>query len=410
MANATTTSLAYILKQQYKDGLAVIGYEASPFLAMVPKDTGFIGSSREVPLLYGAPTGRSVNFTSAKANKKPSNGKRFSVTLARDYALGGIDALALKTAVKDGSIGEGLKTEVEGLTYSLTRSISSKLFRNGGGAIGVVSAAGAAATTITLATPDDIVNFEVGMVIDGSINDGLSGVVIAGGVIAVVSAVDRNLGKITSTGGNWNAATGINGIAAAGFLFQQGDFGGAMVGLAGWLPATAPSATSFFGVDRSVDPTRLGGHRIAAKATIEATLLNAVAVVGREGGKVDTIIMHPLDLADLVEGLGSKCQYTNVKSSDVANIGFKAVSIIGTTGEVKIVGDLNCPRGIAYALQLDTWCLTSAGPLVHMVEDDGSKMLRDSDGDSVEIRMRSFPQLYCKAPGYNARIALPLSA
>ena len=51
------------LKQKYKDGLAVIGYKKSPFMAMLHKDTEMTGSSREVPLLYGAPTGRSCSIS-----------------------------------------------------------------------------------------------------------------------------------------------------------------------------------------------------------------------------------------------------------------------------------------------------------------------------------------------------------
>jgi len=412
MANATVTSLAYILKQKYKDGLAVIGYDKSPFMAMVKKDTDMTGSSREVPLLYGAPTGRSCDFTSAKTNKRPSSGKRFSVTLAKDYALGGIDSLALKTAIKDGSIGEGLKTELEGLTYSLTRSIASKLFRNGGGAIGRV-ASGQGSSTITLTNPDDIVNFEVGMQLDGATTDGTSGAVISSGTgaLARIVSVNRSLGTITNSGaGNWNAATGINGLAATDYLFQQGDFGIALKGLDAWLPSAAPGATTFFGVDRSVDTTRLGGQRIAAESTIEATINEAIAIVIREGGMPDSVFMHPLDLKALVEGLSTKVAYTNVTSSDVAKVAFKAVSFLCSAGEVKIVSDLNCPRGVAWVLQMDTWVLGSAGDLVHVVEDDGNKMMRDSDGDSVEIRMRSYPQLYCKAPGYNARVTLPAAA
>jgi hypothetical protein len=129
-----------------------------------------------------------------------------------------------------------------------------------------------------------------------------------------------------------------------------------------------------------------------------------------EGGKPDTVLMHPLDLKDLIEGMSTKVQYTDVKASDVGHIHFKAVSFLCSAGEVKIVSDLNCARGVAWVLQLDTWVLGSVEDLVQIVEDDGNKMMRDSDGDSVEMRMRSYSQLYCKAPGWNARVALPAAA
>lgn len=409
MANASTTSLQYILKTIYPNGLASVGYENSPALALIRKRTDFTGENQAVPLRYGNQTGRSATFTRAKALKSPSSGKKFLVTRAKDYCLGGIDAEAMKAAMSSGAIAEGLKNEIESMAYSMTRSISGALFRTGGGVIGQI-ASGSATPILTLASPDDIVNFEVGMTLDGSNTPGFGGVATQGVAPgAVVSAVDRIAGTVTSTGlVAWNVA--IPGLVDGDYLFQSGDYGGKVKGFNAWIPSAAPGALdSFFGVNRSADVTRLGGIRVSALSTIEETLLYAVSLVGREGGKVDTIFMHPLDFKDLVTALGSKVMYTQVSASTTAAVGFKAVEIIGTTGPVKVIADLNCERGVAWALQLDTWCLWSLGDLIHTVDDDGNKMLRDSDSDSVEIRMRSFAQLVCSAPGYNARVVLPVA-
>jgi len=409
MANASTTTLQYLLKTIYPNGLASVGYENSPALALIKKRTDFTGENQAVPLRYGNQTGRSATFSKALLLKQPSSGKKFLVTRAKDYCLGGIDAEAMKAAMSSGAIAEGLKNEIESMAYSMTRSVSSALFRTGGGVIGVV-ASGAATPTITLTSPDDIVNFEVGMTLDGSVTPGFGGVVIPGGSTAVVTAVDRIAGTITAAA-NWNTiGTGIPGLVNGNYLFQAGDYGAKLKGLNAWIPSVAPApGDNFFGVDRSTDVTRLAGLRIPALSTIEETLLYAVSLVGREGGKVDHIFMHPLDFKDLVTALGSKVMYTQVGPSTTAPVGFKAVEIIGTTGPVKVISDLNCPRGQAFALQLDTWCLWSLGDLIHTVDDDGNKMLRDSQSDSVEIRMRSFVQLVCAAPGYNAVVTLPVA-
>jgi hypothetical protein len=407
VANATNTTLSYLLKTIYPYGLASVGYEDSPALAMVKKRTDFAGENVAIPLRYANQTGRSASFARAKALKNPSSGKKFLLTLARDYCFGGIDALSIKTARDKGAIDAGLQAEIESMAYSESRSIASSLFRDGGGVIGVIGS-GAGTPTITLATPDDIVNFEVGMTIDGSTTPGVGGVAITGGVGAVISAIDRISGTITTTGGvNWNAATAINGIANGNYLFQSGDYGSKLSGFAAWVPSTAPGATAFFGVDRTADVTRLGGLRITAESTIEETLLKGISLLGREGGKPDTVFLHPLDLKDLVIALGSKVVYTSVDLK-APQIGFEAVKLIGSTGPVRVVGDLNCPRGKAFILQMNTWTLWSAGDLIHTVDDDTLKMLRDSDSDSVEIRMRSYSQLACSAPGYNAVATLPV--
>jgi hypothetical protein len=410
-ANASTTSLQYILKTIYPNGLASVGYENSPALALIRKRTDFTGENQAVPLRYGNQTGRSADFTRAKALKRPSSGKKFLVTRAKDYCLGGIDAEAMKAAMSSGAIAEGLKNEIESMAYSMTRSISGALFKTGGGVIGQI-ASGVATPTLTLTVPDDIVNFEVGMTLDSSATpgDAVPPVFTQGGNQAVITAVDRIAGTVTA-GVAWNNANALGaGLAVGDYLFQSGDYGGKIKGFNAWIPSAAPGALdNFFGVNRSSDVTRLGGIRVGALSTIEETLLYAVSLVGREGGKVDTIFMHPLDFKDLVTALGSKVMYTQVNASTTAAVGFKAVEIIGTTGPVKVIADLNCERGTAWALQLDTWCLWSLGDLIHTVDDDGNKMLRDSDSDSVEIRMRSFAQLVCSAPGYNARVVLPVA-
>lgn len=409
MANASTTSLQYLLKTIYPNGLASVGYDSSPALALIKKRTDFTGENQAVPLRYGNQTGRSALFSRAKTLKQPSSGKKFLVTRAKDYCLGGIDAEAMKAAMSSGAIAEGLKNEIESMAYSMTRSISSALFRTGGGVIGRI-ASGFNTNTLTLTSPDDIVNFEVGMTLDSAATPGFGGVATQGGVNAVITAVDRIAGTVTASV-PWNDPLALGaGLANGDYLFQSGDYGAKIKGLNAWIPSTAPAPLdNFFGVDRSSDVTRLGGIRATALSTIEETLLAAISLVGREGGKVDTIFMHPLDFKDLVTALGSKVMYTQVNASSTAAVGFKAVEIIGTTGPVKVIADLNAERGIAWALQLDTWCLWSLGDLIHTVDDDGNKMLRDSDSDSVEIRMRSFAQLVCSAPGYNARVVLPVA-
>ena len=405
MANASTTTLQYLLKTIYPNGLASVGYENSPALALIKKRTDFTGENQAVPLRYGNQTGRSALFSKALSLKQPSSGKKFLVTRAKDYCLGGIDAEAMKAAMSSGAIAEGLKNEIESMAYSMTRSVSSALFRTGGGVIGQI-ASGFNTPTLTLTSPDDIVNFEVGMTLDAAPTPGFGGVPFSGGANAVVTSIDRIAGTVTAAVA-WNVAI-PGGLANGDYLFQAGDYGAKLKGLNAWIPSVAPSpGDNFFGVDRSTDVTRLAGLRIPALSTIEETLLYAVSLVGREGGKVDHIFMHPLDFKDLVTALGSKVMYTQVGPSTTAPVGFKAVEIIGTTGPVKVISDLNCPRGQAFALQLDTWCLWSLGDLIHTVDDDGNKMLRDSQSDSVEIRMRSFVQLVCAAPGYNAVVTLP---
>jgi hypothetical protein len=410
VANADQTSLQFLMKTLYPDGVASIGYEDSAFLAILKKRTDFKGEDKVVPLRYANQSGRSASFTRAKALKRPSAGKRFRVTRSRDYCIGGIDAEAMKAATGPGAVADGFKGEIESMGYALTRSICMSLFRDGGGVIGQI-ASGFNTTTIELVNHDDIVFFEVGMTLDSSATPGVGGVATQGGASAVVTAIDRMAGTITAAVA-WNNAAALGaGLANGHYLFQSGDYGSKLKGLDAWLPETAPApGDSFFGVDRSTDVTRLGGLRISPKATIAETLRFAIAMVAREGGKPDLIVMNPLDFNDLATALGSQVTYVNLQPKDAPNVGFESIRFVGSTGPLKVVSDLNCKRGVAYVLQMNTWCLWSLDQLIHTVDDDGRESLRDSDSDSIEVRMRSWAQLVCNAPGYNARVELPAQA
>ena len=108
--------------------------------------------------------------------------------------------------------------------------------------------------------------------------------------------------------------------------------------------------------------------------------------------------------AELEKALGSKVQYVDLKAT--VDIGFRGITINGPRGPISVIADQNCPTDVAYMLQLDCWKLYSLGKAPRILDMDGLKMLRESNADAVEIRIGYYAQMGCKAPGYNARIAL----
>ena len=314
------------------------------------------------------------------------------MTRAKDHAIGGIEIEALRAATDKGAVAEGLAVETEALAYASWRALAHGIYRNGGGARAQV-ASGMASNTITLANTDDIVFFEKGMMLDGSAADGTSGAATVGGTNARIVAIDRSAGTLTNSGANWNAATGINGLLANWYLFRQGDFSKSLKGCSPGCLTAPTGGDSFFNVDRSVDTMRVWPATAwLRRRRSSRPLLEGMQVTFREGRDVLAHLRQPARFAELVESLGSKVQYQNVQSPDVPKIGFKAVTIVGQNGEAKVVSDPNCPTGYAFGLKLDEWELASLGSLVAVQDDDGNKMLRDSDDDSVELRIGSIPQ------------------
>ncbi len=395
------TSFASALKQHYtQDRVENMVYKDNPWLAMVPKMEDFGGKNLPIPIIYGNPQRRSATFATAQANATSSLIKDFTLTRASDYSFASISNEVLEASKGNANaFMEAATTEIDGAIQSATRSLAVALYGSGSGSIGQCNAS-VTSTSLQLKNPEDVTNFEVGMELVFSTADG-GGSVKAGSV--TINNINRDSGLLTV-----DALSGIatgSGVAANDYIFQEGDYDLKLKGLAAWLPAAAPTSSPFFGVDRSVDVTRLGGIRFDGSALpIEEALISAAARAAREGAKPDTCFMNYSQFANLEKALGSKVQYVDLKVT--ADIGFRGMQINGPRGLIKIVPDQNCPSAVAYMLQMDVWKLYSLGKAPKILDADGLKMLRISNADGVEVRVGYYAQLGSRAPGYNVRIAL----
>lgn len=401
--DSTVTALQYILKTKYdQKKLYELTYPDCAFLGMIRKDLKFGGSDARITVRYGRPQGGSFSFSTAQANKSSSSDVGFLLTRAKDYHVCGITGEAMLAGEgSENSLISAVNGEMTGCTINFRRSLSHQLYGNGGGARAQFDGTTSIATkAMPLLDAQTIVFFEVGMVCQLATTDGTSGSVEAN--TETISAVDRDAGKISSTSATWS--TTITTAANTDYIFRDGDFGGAIKGLEAWIPSSAPTSTAFFGVDRSVDTTRLGGVRFAASAgaSKEDTLIDCSARLGREGGKPDVCLVQNLDRADIVKNLQGKAVFEMATATD-GTVGFKALILEGDKGPIKVLADPNQKKGRFHQLQLDTWVLKSLKGVPHFADEDGSKMLRESSADGYEWRLRALWQLGCEAPGYNAR-------
>jgi hypothetical protein len=410
MAILDTTALSAVLKTQYTQSkVNSLVYPESLLFSMLKKRTDFYGKNKVVAFHYGNPQGRGADFATGLANVSTSKYSAVTVTRAKDYAFGQVDGEAVDAAKNDaGALLTALKKEIDNAFYTAGRSVSVALFKNGGGARGQISTGSTVGSpTITLANVNDVVNFEVGMVLNVASTDGTSGAKRTGTV--TLTGVDRDAGTLTASG-NWTA--GIAAAAAGDFIFQNGDFEATkslLTGLAGWIPATAPtSGDNFFGLDRSADPVRLAGVRYTAGAggPIEETLIQCAARLAREGATPDAAVMNPMDVANLVVALGSKVIYDRAESVDAPEFGFKVPVIVGPKGPIKIVSDLNCPQGKGWMLTLKTWSFETLLGAPRILNLDGNDMRASATSDSYVFRIGYYGNLICEAPGWNAYFAL----
>lgn len=396
------------LKELYTDQVVHnLVYKDNPFLALLEKNTDFVGKVKPIPIIIGVSQGRSSDFATAQANQTADDIRSFLLTRKKDYSLGTIDNETMEASARDkGAFLKGAKVKIDGAFQVITLSIASSLFRTGTGSIGRIAAGGMDAGVITLEDPNSVTQFEVNQVIRCSTGttDGNAVRAAKGYVIAV----DRMAGKVTVSdvglGGNAGAPTAW---AQLEYLSVDGDLNKKPSGLAAWLPKTAPTgADSFYGVNRSADPVRLAGVRYdGSSQSVEEALIDASMYVAREGGNPNVAIVSFLSYAALEKALGAKVQYVDLKGP--ADIGFRGIRINGHKGPINVIPDRNCPGYTAYLLQMSTWTLEGLNDTPHIVKyADGNEMLRVATADAAEVRIAAYYNLACNAPGWNAVVTL----
>lgn len=399
-------------------------YKENPFLALVPKDEsvdGFGGKYIPVPLQYANPQGRSHSFANAQSQQTATSLDSFFVYIVSDYQLVTITNLLMEqTKTNAGAFIDAAKLQMDGGFRNITNNLAFELLSDGNCSRGQISSAGpttsvsTAAISWTLANINDVVFFEVGQLLSASSTNGGA----PGANTVSVTAVNRITGVISGTTSTAHSSSATD-FAANAYLSITGDLPAAgisqisqslaLCGVGAWIPSADPSSgDNFWGVDRSVDPTRLAGLRYDASSyTIEEGMTNALAILNREGGKPDIAIMDFASYSALVNSLGAKVQYVQVNHDEV-EVAFEGITFQSAYGRVTVLADRNCPPQTCFLLTMDTWKLRSLGkvPKILTYGMEGLEGLRVGNADALEIRIAYYANLICSAPGWNMRVTL----
>lgn len=421
----TQSSVAGILKELYDDQkVQWLTYKDNPFLAMVKKIENFPGKYYPVPVVWGLGGGGGATFSNAFNNQSSPNVAEFLVTRVADFRLATIDGQLLAAAQTDpGAFIDGAELMIDAAFQDAVNRIASAMFRNGAGTIGQISSVvnvSGNIYNITLTNPDDAVQFEAGYVYVAVQNVDGSG--SAPTDTALATAVNRNTGVITV-----NSSTNIaSDWPATYWLAVQGDLPNAsnnnfqpsgssgtnsllkLAGLAAWLPLSGPPVSdSFFGVNRNLDTQRLAGVTFdGTQLSLEEALQQATGRIALNGGRVDTGICSYSTYTALIISLGSKVQYIDEK---IGEIGFRGVQVNGANSVVSIFPDRNCPDGLFYLLEMDSWVLRSQNPAPHILKYmDEIEILRVPGVDQAELRVGAYLNLYTNRPGHNGVCAVQL--
>lgn len=390
------TSFAYATKEYFDDQkVEWLTYTERPLLALLPKYKDFYGESYRLPQTYSNIPSRSQTFSTAYTNKGTFSGAKFLLTRDHDYALADLDnETRLATGNNKGAFMAAAAATVEAAINAISDSLEINLFGNMSGSRGVVSTV--SATQILLSDIEDVVKFEVGMILKA--DDTASGASPRTGS-EPITAIDRDTGILTAA-----AWTDISGITAGDYLFCEGDTGGsAMIsGLSAWVPDSAPTSSAFFGVDRTADTTRLGGVRYDGTGLSMEEALNGLAYrIHRDGaGRPDFALMGLQKYRDLINELGDKVRYMDHK---IGEVGFTTVAVTAGRGPVKVMGCWAQKNTRCHMIQSDTWGLYSLGNAPQMIEEEGGGKLwhYNLSTDSWQLTVGYYAQLGSRAVGKN---------
>ena len=423
---ATVTTIDKILKYVYTSkALQNAVYTKNPALAMVPKSGGFNGRSLVHAVTYQNSNARNALFATAQAlagiNGATNDGYggtavdsgfnvdvNFTVLRMKNYAMYTIEQEAILASKGDNGAFVSATTQlIDGTLQTLRNDFGRDLYWDASGTLGQLTGV----SSLTFTVGEAITQIEKGMMLVASTGSTKTAALRGATPTPMkVLTVNRSAGTFTVDANTDSAATGD-------WLFIAGDrIKGAITtfstrqkiaGFDAWNPITAPAGgDSFFGVDRSVDVTRLSGHRLDISALQpEEGYITALAAMAREDSDPSHIFTSFTDEKNLKLALGSRVE---TEYASVGDVGFESIRIRGPLGMVKVFADRNAPVGYARMLQMDTWQLKHLGDLVNKGDAGGDGgPAREILADRFEGRFSFYGNLLCLKPSANMVATLP---
>lgn len=390
-----------------------------PLLSALKKSDELVGDVTYIPIQIDSPQG--IGGTLDVANTSATSGTstvgggsvygvRAAITRAKYYGLLTLNAETMLSMRNDeGAFFRARERNVEEIMEQLGQQMEMALWNTGTGSLGQLSADPSTGTTFVLSTPADSIKFHLGMrfsFFDNS-SGNPTGSARTGGP-HTVTKIDEDTGTITFTPAADATVEIDDHVVRTGD--EVGTFTTLMKGVPAWIPPTAETTGTFFGMDRTLNVQKLQGHRQSWLGSIEETVKKLDSKMRRVSPtKPKTLWVSFSNFNRLDLELGAR----GYRMEDGGEGKFGRPSLMMTTpgGGVTVKAGPYVPESGAWLLNMDDWKLCTLGPAPHLVQDDGNTALRlaastaSNGGDGIEIRWRYFAQLVCTMPyaqGYAA--------
>lgn len=373
-----------------------------PELGLFDLTDDLYGEGKPIILPYAPTGGVGPSFARAMANKRDSEEAKFVVTTNDMFSLISIDHKSYTlTKSNMGAYYDLVSSRAKHAVQAYKNLVAHAFYGNGGGSLGTISSNGGSTITMHLNTPMWVF-FRNQTIVPGT-GDGLSGT--QGATRDILGAINRGTRVLTADDGAFSNAAGE--FQAGNHVFIDGGFNAYIKGFDAWFPTTAPSSSSFFGCDRTIDD-QLYGTIYAADASKDSNVFEYIQSFASEiavaGGEVDCALVSKAGWQHMVKSLGSSVVYVRecgmTDDGDEAEWGYNAIQINGPTGPIKIMMSRNCPRARVVLLTKKHCHRGTAGgwmkPLTY--GDDTNEWVRHSAENAMESRIGGYIQFYCDQP------------
>src|SRR5574338_139424 len=368
---------------------------------MVAKYDDFDGAQLVFPFNYNMPVGVSPSFSLAQANPTASGFDNWVMSARKTlYGFLTIDAQAMKAARKD--IGAFLrlrqKETNEILSYMKMVLGGHAFWGDGAGNIGQVASKNGTnpITDFTLVEPKDAIKFHLNQRLQfNPTRTGTSANLLNS--VYKVTGVNRATGVITVS-----RQSGTDDPAANDYVYTEGSYDAFPLGVGAFIPASDPGTggvpATLLGMTRTDDPVMKSGWRVDWQGSIEETAKYLVSLMGQYFDRENTVMWvsraNWFRLEQELTAQGRKV--LDARATQV--FGSPALLLITPEGEIPVVSDSYMVQDCFYLLDMSTIEVHHLDNLIHIVDDDGLSLIRQTADDGVEIRFRSWSENIIQRP------------